>query len=75
VAAGVWWPGVLLQVSHHPPVGAAHAENSAWTYDIVSAPTTRFLGNSLEVFPRGEGQRGWRGGVLHCPLGLLLYAS
>jgi hypothetical protein len=44
----------LLQVSHHPPVSAAHAENSSWTYDIVSAPTTKFLGNSLEVYPKGE---------------------
>lgn len=42
------------QVSHHPPVSAAHAENSNWTYDIVSAPTTKFLGNSLEVYPKGE---------------------
>lgn len=42
------------QVSHHPPVGAAHAENQDWAYDLVSAPTTRFLGNSLEVFPRGR---------------------
>lgn len=46
----------LLQVSHHPPVSAAHAENSSWTYDIVSAPTTKFLGNSLEVYPKGEQQ-------------------
>lgn len=43
-----------VQVSHHPPVSAAHAENSSWTYDIVSAPTTKFLGNSLEVYPKGE---------------------
>lgn len=45
---------VAEQVSHHPPVSAAHAENSNWTYDIVSAPTTKFLGNSLEVYPKGR---------------------
>lgn len=42
-----------VQVSHHPPIAAAHAENKLWTYDIVSAPTTRFLGNSVEIFPVG----------------------
>lgn len=42
------------QVSHHPPVCAAHAENANFQYDLVSAPTTRFLGNSLEVFPYGR---------------------
>lgn len=42
------------QVSHHPPVCAAHAWNEHFAYDLVSAPTTRFLGNSLEVFPLGE---------------------
>jgi hypothetical protein len=42
------------QVSHHPPIGAAHAEGRRWAYDIVSAPRTRFLGNSLEVFPHGR---------------------
>jgi hypothetical protein len=41
-------------VSHHPPVSVAHAENTAWVYDIVSAPTTKFMGNSLEVYPKGE---------------------
>lgn len=42
------------QVSHHPPVCAAHAENSHFQYDLVSAPTTKFLGNSLEVYPYGR---------------------
>ncbi|KXZ44648.1 hypothetical protein GPECTOR_64g142 [Gonium pectorale] len=42
------------QVSHHPPICAAHAENSHFRYDLVSAPTTRFLGNSLEVYPYGR---------------------
>eukprot|EP00798_Chlamydomonas_sp_ICE-L_P000467 gene467-1873_t len=45
---------VAEQVSHHPPVCAAHAENEHFVYDIVSAPTTRFLGNSLEVYPLGR---------------------
>lgn len=44
------------QVSHHPPVAAAHAENkgSGWVYDIVSAPQSKFLGNSVEVYPHGR---------------------
>lgn len=42
------------QVSHHPPIGAAHAEAPRWAYDIVSAPTTKFLGNSIDIFPVGR---------------------
>jgi hypothetical protein len=42
------------QVSHHPPVGVAHAENEHWLYDIVSAPTTKFLGNSVDIYPVGR---------------------
>ncbi|KAK9843175.1 hypothetical protein WJX74_008032 [Apatococcus lobatus] len=42
------------QVCHHPPIGAAHAEGNGWSYDIVSAPTTRFNGNSVDVFPLGR---------------------
>ena len=42
-----------LQVSHHPPISAAHAENERWVYDIVSAPSTKFLGNSVEIYPVG----------------------
>lgn len=42
------------QVSHHPPIGAAHAESPLWMYDIVSCPRTKFLGNSLEVYPVGR---------------------
>ena len=40
-------------MSHHPPIAAAHAENAAWVYDIVSAPTTKFLGNSVDIYPVG----------------------
>lgn len=43
-----------VQVSHHPPVGVGHGENDNWTYDIVSAPSTKFLGNSVEIYPVGE---------------------
>jgi len=44
------------QVSHHPPICAAHgeSENGKWTYDIVSAPKTKFLGNSVEIYPLGR---------------------
>lgn len=31
-----------------------HGENEHWTYDIVSAPSTKFLGNSVEIYPVGE---------------------
>ena len=42
------------QVSHHPPIGAAHADAPRWSYDIVSAPTTKFLGNSIDIYPVGR---------------------
>lgn len=42
------------QVSHHPPVGAGHGECDLWTYDLVSAPKTKFLGNAVEVYPIGR---------------------
>jgi len=42
------------QVSHHPPIGAAHADAPRWAYDIVSAPTTKFLGNSIDIYPVGR---------------------
>lgn len=45
---------VVWQVSHHPPISAGHAENDKWVYDIVSAPSTKFLGNSVEIYPVGE---------------------
>lgn len=34
-------------------MSVAHAENAHFTYDIVSAPATKFQGNSLEVYPKG----------------------
>ena len=43
-----------VQVSHHPPIGVGHGENDNWTYDIVSAPSTKFLGNSVEIYPVGK---------------------
>ncbi|KAG0598242.1 hypothetical protein M758_12G056900 [Ceratodon purpureus] len=42
------------QVSHHPPISAARAENEHFTYDITSKVKTKFLGNSLDVFPLGR---------------------
>mmetsp|Transcript_33884 Transcript_33884/g.74115 ORF Transcript_33884/g.74115 Transcript_33884/m.74115 type:complete len:452 (-) Transcript_33884:116-1471(-) len=42
---------VSEQVSHHPPIAAAHCENDNFAYRIVSAPKTKFNGNSLDIFP------------------------
>lgn len=42
------------QVSHHPPVSAGHGESSHFVYDIVSAPKTKFLGNSIDIYPIGR---------------------
>ncbi|KAL5130184.1 Oxysterol-binding protein-related protein 3C [Glycine soja] len=42
------------QVSHHPPMSAAHAENEHFTYDVTSKLKTKFLGNSVDVYPVGR---------------------
>jgi hypothetical protein len=42
------------QVSHHPPMSAAHAENDHFIYDITSKVKTKFLGNSLDIYPVGR---------------------
>jgi hypothetical protein len=35
-------------------MGAAHCENEHFTYDITSKLKTKFLGNSVEVYPVGR---------------------
>ncbi|KAE8656806.1 Oxysterol-binding protein-related protein 3C [Hibiscus syriacus] len=45
------------QVSHHPPMSAGHAENEHFTYDVTSKLKTKFLGNSLDVYPVGRAGR------------------
>ncbi|XP_059296413.1 oxysterol-binding protein-related protein 3A-like [Lycium ferocissimum] len=45
---------IAEQVCHHPPIGAAHAENEHFTYDITSKVKSKFLGNSVEVYPLGR---------------------
>ncbi|KAI3835962.1 hypothetical protein MKX03_012304 [Papaver bracteatum] len=42
------------QVSHHPPMSAGHAENEHFAYDVTSKLKTKFLGNSLDVYPVGR---------------------
>lgn len=42
------------QVCHHPPMSAGHAENEHFTYDVTSKLKTKFLGNSLDVYPVGR---------------------
>lgn len=43
-----------FQVSHHPPMSAGHAENEHFIYDITSKVKTKFLGNSVEIYPMGR---------------------
>ncbi|XP_062166557.1 oxysterol-binding protein-related protein 3A-like [Alnus glutinosa] len=45
---------IAEQVSHHPPMSAAHAENEHFIYDISSKVKTKFLGNSVDVYPLGR---------------------
>ncbi|XP_077232745.1 oxysterol-binding protein-related protein 3C-like [Tasmannia lanceolata] len=42
------------QVSHHPPMSAGHAENEHFIYDVTSKLKTKFLGNSVDVYPVGR---------------------
>ncbi|RSL73186.1 hypothetical protein CEP54_000466 [Fusarium duplospermum] len=43
----------IEQVSHHPPVGAAHAESPKWTYWGESAVKSKFYGKSFDINPLG----------------------
>ncbi|KAL0316335.1 UNVERIFIED_CONTAM: Oxysterol-binding protein-related protein 3A [Sesamum radiatum] len=45
---------IAEQVSHHPPMSAAHAENEHFVYDITSKLKTKFLGNSIDIYPVGR---------------------
>ncbi|KAF7845479.1 Oxysterol-binding protein-related protein 3A [Senna tora] len=45
---------IAEQVSHHPPMSAGHAENEHFTYDCTSKLKTKFLGNSVDVYPIGR---------------------
>jgi hypothetical protein len=45
---------IAEQVSHHPPMSAAHAENEHFIYDITSKVKTKFLGNSVDIYPVGR---------------------
>ncbi|KAH7280187.1 hypothetical protein KP509_37G055300 [Ceratopteris richardii] len=42
------------QVSHHPPMSCGHAENEHFMYDVTSKLRTKYLGNSLDVYPVGR---------------------
>jgi len=42
------------QVSHHPPVTAVHVEGNGWTFFQNSSPSTKFLGNSLDLLTQGN---------------------
>ncbi|MBA0767939.1 hypothetical protein Gotri_016785, partial [Gossypium trilobum] len=44
---------IAEQVSHHPPMSAGHAENEHFIYDISSKVKTKFLGNSIDIYPLG----------------------
>ncbi|MQM00824.1 hypothetical protein Taro_033572 [Colocasia esculenta] len=41
-------------VSHHPLMSAGHAENEHFAYDVTSKLKTKFLGNSVDVYPVGR---------------------
>lgn len=45
---------IAEQVSHHPPIGVAHAESEHFIYEITSKVRTKFLGNSVDVYPVGR---------------------
>ncbi|KAG5513323.1 hypothetical protein PMAC_001386 [Pneumocystis sp. 'macacae'] len=44
---------IVEQVSHHPPISAAHAESSNWEYWGESRVSSRFCGRSFDINPLG----------------------
>ncbi|KAK2363661.1 oxysterol-binding protein-related protein 3C [Trifolium repens] len=45
---------LVEQVSHHPPMSDGHAENEHFTHEVTSKLKTKFLGNSVDVYPVGR---------------------
>ncbi|CDY10468.1 BnaCnng03690D [Brassica napus] len=45
---------IAEQVSHHPPMSAAHAENEHFSYDCTSKLKSKLLGNSIDFYPVGR---------------------
>lgn len=43
----------IEQVSHHPPIGAAHAESARWDYWGESNVKSKFYGKSFDINPLG----------------------
>ncbi|KAI0203225.1 oxysterol-binding protein [Astrocystis sublimbata] len=43
----------IEQVSHHPPVGACHAEAAHWTYWGEAKVDSRFMGKSFDIYHLG----------------------
>ena len=43
----------IEQVSHHPPIGAAHAESARWEYYGESSVRSKFYGRSFDINPLG----------------------
>ncbi|KAI1379077.1 oxysterol binding protein, partial [Hypoxylon crocopeplum] len=43
----------IEQVSHHPPIGAAHAESAKWTYWGEAKVDSKFLGKSFDIYHLG----------------------
>lgn len=44
---------MVEQVSHHPPIGAAHAESPNWEYWGESSVKSKFNGKSFDINPLG----------------------
>ncbi|CAI6096677.1 unnamed protein product [Clonostachys chloroleuca] len=44
---------ICEQVSHHPPIGACHADGPRWTYWGESSVQSKFYGKSFEFNPLG----------------------
>ncbi|KAI0475950.1 oxysterol binding protein [Xylariaceae sp. FL0804] len=43
----------IEQVSHHPPIGASHAESAKWTYWGEAKVDSKFLGKSFDIYHLG----------------------
>ncbi|KAH1076362.1 hypothetical protein GYH30_052022 [Glycine max] len=45
---------LVERVSHHPSMSVMYAKNEHFTYDVTSKLKTKFLGNSVDVYPVGR---------------------
>ncbi|VDK21856.1 unnamed protein product [Anisakis simplex] len=52
-SADLGWKSIAEQVSHHPPIGALHADGRGWVYDEDMCVISQFQATAMKLYPDG----------------------